>query len=110
MKVKDTIEIITVSREKERELDEKFGPDFKKAMNMIGDAINKLMMYFPMVLGHSPEAKYLQQPFMLMSEASRLCHRFGGDEAYRDREDRLLASLPGAIGALAGIAKKEEAK
>lgn len=91
---------IKMSREEERAIDEKLGPDFKKSMNEFAKDLGDLMMKFPMAQGHSKEATYLQQPFMMMSGALHLVKRFGMTEEERDEDDEILAGIPVALDAL----------
>ena len=88
---------IKLTREEEREIDSKLGPDFKKQMNEFADKLAELMMEFPMVHGHSKYAQYLQQPFSMMSGAVHLVRRFGMSEAERDEDDAIIASIPSVL-------------
>jgi len=101
---------IKLTREEERAIDEKLGPNFKKCMNEFAKKLGDLMMKFPMAQGHSKEATYLQQPFMMMSGALHLVKRFGMTEKERDKDDEILAGIPAALDALAGKAKELGAK
>lgn len=98
---------IKLTREEERAIDEKLGPGFKKRMNEFAKKLGDLMMEFPMAQGHSKEATYLQQPFMMMSGALHLVKRFGMTEEERDKDDEILAGIPAALDALAGMAKEK---
>lgn len=97
---------IKLTREEERAIDEKLGPDFKKSMNEFAKKLGDLMMEFPMAQGHSKEATYLQQPFMMMSGAMHLVKRFGMTEKERDEDDAIMAAIPSALDALAKSANK----
>ena len=97
---------IKLTREEERAIDEKLGPGFKKSMNEFAKKLGDLMMEFPMAQGHSKEATYLQQPFTMMSGALHLVKRFGMTEKERDEDDEILAGIPAALDALAGVAKE----
>ena len=88
---------IKLTREEEREIDSKLGPDFKKQMNEFADKLAELMMEFPMANGHSKYAQYLQQPFSMMSGAVHLVRRFGMSEAERDKDDAIIASIPSVL-------------
>ena len=88
---------IKLTREEEREIDSKLGPDFKKQMNEFADKLAELMMEFPMANGHSKYAQYLQQPFSMMSGAVHLVRRFGMSEAERDEDDAIIASIPSVL-------------
>ena len=92
---------IKLTREEEREIDSKLGPDFKKRMNEFADKLADLMMEFPMAQGHSKYAQYLQQPFSMMSGAVHLVRRFGMSEAERDKDDTIIASIPSVLNSLA---------
>lgn len=98
---------IKLTREEERAIDEKLGPGFKKRMNEFAKELGDLMMKFPMAQGHCKEATYLQQPFMMMSGALHLVKRFGMTEEERDKDDEILACIPAALDALAGMAKEK---
>lgn len=98
---------IKLTREEERAIDEKLGPDFKKRMNEFAKDLGDLMMKFPMAQGHSKEATYLQQPFMMMSGALHLVKRFGMTEEERDEDDEILAGIPAALDALADHAREK---
>ena len=98
---------IKLTREEELEIDEKLGPDFKKRMNEFAKDLGDLMMKFPMAQGHSKEATYLQQPFMMMSGALHLVKRFGMTEEERDEDDEILAGRPVALDALADHAREK---
>ena len=98
---------IKLSREEERAIDQKLGPDFKKRMNEFAEKLSNLMMEFPMAQGHCKEAKYLQQPFSMMSGAVHLVKRFGMTEDERDKDDEIIASIPGVLGRLAEESGKE---
>ena len=98
---------IKLTREEERAIDEKLGPGFKKRMNEFAKKLGDLMMEFPMAQGHSKEATYLQQPFMMMSGALHLVKRFGMTEKERDEDDSIVAAIPAALDALAGMAKEK---
>ena len=98
---------IKLTREEELEIDEKLGPDFKKRMNEFAKDLGDLMMKFPMAQGHSKEATYLQQPFMMMSGALHLVKRFGMTEEERDEDDEILAGIPAALDALADHAREK---
>ena len=98
---------IKLSREEERAIDEKLGPDFKKRMNEFANELGDLMMKFPMAQGHSKEATYLQQPFMMMSGALHLVKRFGMTEEERDKDDKILYCIPAVLDALASQVKSE---
>ena len=100
------MEEIKLTREEERAIDEKLGPDFKKKMNEFADKLADLMMKFPMAQGHCKYAQYLRQPFSMMSEAVHLVKRFGMSEAERDKDDEILAGIPAVISALANKAKE----
>jgi len=104
------MEKIKMTREEERAIDEKLGPDFKKRMNEFAKKLGDLMMEFPMAQGHSKEATYLQQPFYMMSGALHLVKRFGMTEDERDEDDKILAGIPAALDALADRAKEIGAK
>lgn len=91
---------IKLTREEEREIDSKLGPDFKKQMNEFADKLAELMMEFPMANGHSKYAQYLQQPFSMMSGAVHLVRRFGMSEAERDEDDAIIASIPSVLNSL----------
>lgn len=97
---------IKLTREEELAIDEKLGPGFKKSMNEFAKKLSDLMMEFPMAQGHSKEATYLQQPFMMMSGALHLVKRFGMTEEERDEDDAIMAAIPSALDALAGVAKE----
>ena len=99
---------ITLTREEETAIDRKLGEDFKRKMTDFGNRIVDLMVEFPMAQGHSRQAQYLQQPFCLLSEAARLCKRFGAGEEERDKEDKLLKSIPEVLDALAASFEKGE--
>lgn len=101
---------IKLTREEERAIDEKLGPGFKKSMNEFAKKLGDLMMEFPMAQGHSKEATYLQQPFMMMSGALHLVKRFGMTEKERDEDDEILAGIPAVLDALADTAKELGAK
>jgi hypothetical protein len=102
---------IKLSREEERAIDQKLGPDFKKRMNKFADKLGDLMLKFPMVQGHCKEADYLRQPFMMMSGALHLVKRFGMTEEERDKDDELIAEIPAVLDALAnGFEKGKEVK
>ena len=101
---------IKLTREEERAIDEKLGPGFKERMNEFAKELGDLMMKFPMAQGHSKEATYLQQPFMMMSGALHLVKRFGMTEEERDKDDEILSSIPAALDALAGFAGKAKEK
>ena len=88
---------IKLTREEERDIDSKLGPDFKKQMNEFADKLAELMMEFPMAHGHSKYAQYLQQPFSMMSCAVHLVRRFGMSEAERDEDDAIIASIPSVL-------------
>ena len=88
---------IKLTREEEREIDSKLGPDFKKQMNEFADKLAELMVEFPMASGHSKYAQYLQQPFSMMSGAVHLVRRFGMSEAERDKDDAIIASIPSVL-------------
>ena len=88
---------IKLTREEEREIDSKLGPDFKKQMNEFADKLAELMMECPMANGHSKYAQYLQQPFSMMSGAVHLVRRFGMSEAERDEDDAIIASIPSVL-------------
>lgn len=92
---------IKLTREEEREIDGKLGPDFKKQMNEFADKLAELMMEFPMAQGHSKYAQYLQQPFSMMSGAVHLVRRFGMSEEERDKDDAIIASIPSVLNSLA---------
>ena len=93
---------IRLTRDEEREIDQKLGLDFKRQMNEFAEKLGNLMMEFPMARGHSKYAQYLQQPFYSMSGALHLVKRFGMSEAERDEDDDITASIPTALDALAG--------
>lgn len=95
---------IRLTRDEERAIDEKLGPDFKKGMNEFAKSLADLMMEFPMAQGHSKYAQYLQQPFYMMSGALHLVKRFGMTEAERDEDDAIVSSIPSALNALADSA------
>ena len=95
---------IKLTREEELAIDKKLGPGFKKSMNEFAKKLGDLMMEFPMAQGHSKEATYLQQPFTMMSGALHLVKRFGMTEKERDKDDEILAGIPAALDALAGLA------
>ena len=99
---------IKLTRQEETEIDIKLGDDFKRKMTDFGNRIVDLMVEFPMAQGHSRPAQYLQRPFYLLSEAARLCKRFGASEAARDEEDALLKAIPSALDALAESFKGRE--
>ena len=88
---------IKLTREEEREIDSKLGPDFKKQMNEFADKLAELMVEFPMANGHSKYAQYLQQPFSMMSGAVHLVRRFGMSEAERDKDYAIIASIPSVL-------------
>ena len=92
---------IKLTREEEREIDSKLGPDFKKQMNEFADKLAELMMEFPMAHGRSKYAQYLQQPFSMISGAVHLVRRFGMSEAERDEDDAIIASIPSVLDSLA---------
>ena len=92
---------IRLTREEERAIDKKLGPDFKKQMNKFADKLGDLMLEFPMVQGHCKEADYLRQPFSMMSGALHLVKRFGMTEEERDKDDELIAGIPAVLDALA---------
>lgn len=98
---------IKLSREEERAIDQKLGPDFKKRMNEFAEKLSNLMMEFPMAQGHCKEARYLQQPFNMMSGAVHLVKRFGMTEDERDKDDQIMASIPGVLDRLAEEPGKE---
>ena len=95
------MEEIKLSREEERAIDQKLGPDFKKQMNEFAEKLSNLMMEFPMAQGHSREAEYLQQPFSMMSGALHLVKRFGMTEKERDKDDEIIAGIPVVLNRLA---------
>jgi hypothetical protein len=97
---------IKLTREEELAIDKKLGPGFKKSMNEFAKKLGDLMMEFPMAQGHSKEATYLQQPFMMMSGALHLVKRFGMTEKERDDDDGIIAAIPAALDALARQAKE----
>lgn len=96
---------IRLTRDEEREIDKKLGPDFKKKMNEFADKLSNLMMEFPMAQGHSKYAQYLQQPFYSMSGALHLVKRFGMTEAERDEDDAIVSLIPSALNSLANSLK-----
>ena len=97
---------IILTRDEEREIDKKLGPDFKKKMNEFAEELSDLMMEFPMAQGHSKYATYLQQPFYMMSGALHLVKRFGMTENERDEDDAILDAIPSVLDRLAGTAKE----
>lgn len=102
---------IRLTRDEEREIDKKLGPDFKRKMNEFAEKLGNLMMEFPMVQGHCKEADYLRQPFSMMSGALHLFKRFGMTEEERDEDDELIAGIPAVLDALAnGFKNGKEAK
>ena len=104
-------EEIKLTREEERAIDKKLGPDFKEQMNKFADKLGDLMLEFPMVQGHCKEADYLRQPFSMMSGALHLVKRFGMTEEERDKDDELIAGIPAVLDALAnGFENEKEAK
>lgn len=98
---------IRLTREEERAIDQKLGPGFKKQMNEFAKKLSDLMLEFPMAQGHSREAQYLQQPFSMMSGALHLVKRFGMTEEERDKDDEIIASIPGVLDRLAEELDKE---
>lgn len=96
---------IKLSREEERAIDQKLGPDFKKEMKEFAKKLSDLAMEFPMAQGHSREAQYLQQPFFMMSGALHLVKRFGMTEKERDEDDEIIAAIPAALDRLADMFK-----
>ena len=96
-------EKIKLTREEERAIDKKLGPNFKKRMNEFADKLGDLMLEFPMVQGRCKEADYLRQPFSMMSGALHLVKRFGMTEEERDEDDDVIASIPIVLDALAGV-------
>ena len=94
---------IRLTREEERAIDQKLGPDFKKRMNKFADKLGDLMLEFPMAQGHCKEADYLRQPFSMMSGALHLVKRFGMTENERDEDDDITASIPMVLDKLAGV-------
>lgn len=104
-------EEIKLTREEERAIDQKLGPDFKKRMNKFADKLGDLMLEFPMVQGRCKEADYLRQPFSMMSGALHLVKRFGMTEEERDEDDEIIAGIPAVLDALANRFKNgKEAK
>ena len=102
---------IRLTRDEEREIDKKLGPDFKKKMSEFAEKLSDLMMEFPMAQGHSRYAQYLQQPFYEMSGALHLVKRFGMSEIERDEDDAIISSIPSALDSLAdSVAKLKEAQ
>ena len=99
-------EEIKLTREEERAIDEKLGPDFKKRMNEFAEKLGNLMMEFPMAQGHSKFAQYLQQPFYIMSGALHLVKRFGMSETERDEDDAIVSSIPSVLDSLANSVAK----
>lgn len=108
------MEEIKLSREEERAIDQKLGPDFKKQMNEFAEKLSNLMMEFPMARGHNKEAEYLQHPFYMISGALHLVKRFGMTEEERDKDDEIIAGIPVVLDKLAeafgGSDKKEVCK
>lgn len=98
---------IRLTREEERAIDQKLGPDFKKQMNEFAEKLSDLMLKFPMAQGHCKEAQYLRQPFNMMSGALHLVKRFGMTEEARDKDDKIMASIPGVLDRLAEGLNKE---
>lgn len=101
---------IKLSREEERAIDQKLGPKFKEDMKMFAEKLSNLMVEFPMAQGHSKEAMYLQQPFMMMSGALHLVLRFGMTETERDEDDEIVSAIPAALDGLVAFAEKACAK
>lgn len=99
---------IRLTRDEEREIDQKLGPDFKKQMTEFAEKLGNLMMEFPMAQGHSRYATYLQQPFYMMSGALHLVKRFGMTENERDEDDAIVSSIPSALDSLANSVAKLE--
>ena len=97
---------IRLTRDEEREIDQKLGPDFKKKMNEFAEKLGNLMMEFPMAQGHSKYAQYLQQPFYGMSGALHQVKRFGMSEIERDEDDAIVSSIPSALDSLANSVAK----
>lgn len=97
---------IRLTRDEEREIDKKLGPDFKRKMNEFAEKLGNLMMEFPMAQGHSKYAQYLQQPFYMMSGALHLMKRFGMTENERDEDDAIVSSIPSALDSLANSVAK----
>lgn len=92
---------IRLTREEERAIDQKLGPDFKKKMNEFAEKLGNLMLKFPMAQGHCREAEYLRQPFSMMSGALHLVKRFGMTEEERDKDDEIIAAIPAVLDRLA---------
>ena len=99
-------EEIKLTREEERAIDKKLGPDFKKRMNEFAEKLGNLMLEFPMAQGHCKEARYLRQPFNMMSGAVRLVKRFGMTEDERDKDDAIVSSIPSVLDSLANSVAK----
>lgn len=99
-------EEIKLTREEERAIDKKLGPDFKKRMNEFAEKLGDLMLEFPMVQGHCKEADYLRQPFSMMSGALHLVKRFGMTEEERDEDDAIVSSIPSVLDSLANSVEK----
>ena len=99
---------IKLTREEERAIDQRLGPDFKKEMNEFAKKLSDLMLEFPMAQGHSREAQYLQQPFSMMSGALHLVKRFGMTEKERDEDDKIISAIPAALDSLADMFKTEK--
>ena len=99
-------EEIKLTREEERAIDKKLGPDFKKRMNEFAEKLGDLMLEFPMVQGHCKEADYLRQPFSMMSGALHLVKRFGMTEEERDEDDAIVSSIPSMLDSLANSVAK----
>lgn len=97
---------IRLTRDEEREIDQKLGPDFKKKMNEFAEKLGNLMMEFPMAQGHSKYAQYLQQPFYGMSGALHQVKRFGMSEIERDEDDAIVSSIPSALDSLSNSVAK----
>lgn len=96
-----TNEEIKLTRDEERAIDQWFGPDFKRRMLEYAQLLSDLMAEFPMAQGHSREARYLQQPFYLMSGALHLIRRFAMTEEERDEDDAITAAIPDVLDRLA---------
>lgn len=91
------IKLTKLTRDEEREIDEKLGPDFKKQMNELAEKLSDLMMEFPVLKGHPKYVQYLQQPFSMMSSALHLLKRFGMSETERDKDDAIISSIPSVL-------------
>lgn len=93
------------TRKQESAIDKKLGGKFKKEMKEFARKLQDLMVEFPMAQGSSQGAKYLQQPFGLMSKALHLVSRFGMSEKERDKDDAVISAIPKALDKLANVLK-----